>query len=354
MILIEPYPKVDICVPVRNGARTIKRTLDSILAQDYPNYEIIVSNNCSSDDTEKIVQEYAGRDIHLYWNARLEPYGENNWNYILSLARGPYIALYHADDIYSPTMVRRQVEFLRDHPEASAVFTMMQGIDAQDRPIKMGRFRLPEELRERDCFEFDEYINVLLKRCTFVPVPSMMTRRSVLDAVGDYNWRRFASAADVDLHLRMAKEWGPIGVIDEPLLRYRFSNEQGSALISRKRTEPADYFRAVDAHINDQKEKKIVKAQSIAFYEMYRSADQAICSMNLMIKGKADEARSRLREAIKWKYIVVAIQRPRVLVRLLAGLGLLVSIYLRLGKLAGRLMLCAYEHRNARQREPAK
>ena len=47
--------KVTICVPVRNGARTIQRTLDSLLNQDYPNYEIIVSDNCSDDDTANIV-----------------------------------------------------------------------------------------------------------------------------------------------------------------------------------------------------------------------------------------------------------------------------------------------------------
>jgi cellulose synthase/poly-beta-1,6-N-acetylglucosamine synthase-like glycosyltransferase len=44
-------PRVTICVPVRNGSRTIRRTLDSTLAQDYPNLEVIVSDNCSTDDT---------------------------------------------------------------------------------------------------------------------------------------------------------------------------------------------------------------------------------------------------------------------------------------------------------------
>lgn len=65
-------PKVTICVPVRNGARTIQRTLDSLLNQDYPNYEIIVSDNCSDDDTANIVSQYASRGVKYFINPDLE------------------------------------------------------------------------------------------------------------------------------------------------------------------------------------------------------------------------------------------------------------------------------------------
>ena len=113
------WPKVTICVPVRNGARTIRRTLDSILAQDYPNFDVIVSDNCSDDNTADIVREYKKQGVQYYFNPKLEEWvdknwncAESNWNYVLSLAKGTFIALYHADDLYMPTMVSRQVEFL--------------------------------------------------------------------------------------------------------------------------------------------------------------------------------------------------------------------------------------------------
>ena len=122
MLFNQQLPKVTICVPVRNGSRTIRRTLDSLLNQDYPNYEIIVSDNCSDDDTAKIISQYASNRVKYYFNQVLEKWGggESNWNHILTLAEGPLIALYHADDIYTPTMVRRQVEFLEAHPQVSA------------------------------------------------------------------------------------------------------------------------------------------------------------------------------------------------------------------------------------------
>jgi glycosyltransferase involved in cell wall biosynthesis len=63
MDAIMDSPRVTVCVPVRNGSRTIRRTLDSILAQDYSNLEVIVSDNCSTDDTAQIVQGYAERTM---------------------------------------------------------------------------------------------------------------------------------------------------------------------------------------------------------------------------------------------------------------------------------------------------
>ncbi len=140
-------PRVAICVPVRNGARTIQRTLDSLLNQDYPNYEIIVSDNYSNDDTANIVSQYASNGVKYFFNPVLEKWGaESNWNHILTLAEGPFIALYHADDIYTPTMVQRQVDFFLKYPEASAVFAMTQTIDEYDRPIKRGNIKLPQEV----------------------------------------------------------------------------------------------------------------------------------------------------------------------------------------------------------------
>ena len=351
---VKSYPRVTVCVPVRNGALTISRTLDSILAQDYPNFEIIVSDNCSTDETAEIVQSYSARGVRYYLNPQLETYGESNWNHILSLANGPLIALYHADDIYTPTIVRRQVEFLEAHPETSAVFTMSQTIDEHDRPIRMGHMRLPEELRSRDRFEFPKYFNAVLKYCTFTPVPTMMTRREVLDKVGNFRWQMFATATDVDLYLRMARQWGPIGVIDEPLHKYRISSAQGSALIARNRIELADYFRAIDAHLNDSEDKRAVQPRSLAFYEIYRSTDQVICAMNLLIQEKTVGACANLRKALHWRHFVTALKRPRVLVWLLAGLVLIISSSMGFGTFVGRRVQGAYAYRNAWLRKPSE
>ena len=292
--------------------------------------------------------------MRYYFNPKLEACGESNWNYILSLAEGPLIALYHADDLYMPTMLRKQVLFLTANPDVSAVFTMMQRIDENDNPIRMGAMNLPKELQGQNHFEFSEYFNALLKHSTFTPVPTMMTRRKVIDKVGNFHWQKFISASDVDLYLRMARQWGPIGVIDEPLHRYRITSWQETAVINKGRINLADFYISIDAHLKDSEENQVVKPQSLACYKMYRAADEVLCVQNLLVLGKVSEARERLRKTLTFRYFLTALNYPKTLVRLSAGLVLLISINLRLGFFMGRGMSCAYEHVRAWQRKPIK
>ncbi len=347
-------PKVTICVPVRNGARTIRRTLDSLLNQDYPNYEIIVSDNCSDDDTAKIVSQYASNGVKYFFNPVLDKWGaESNWNYILTLAEGPFIALYHADDIYTPTMVRRQVEFLLKYPEASAVFTMTQTIDEYDRPIKMGTRKLPQELRGKEIFRYEEFLNYTLKYSTFVVVPTMMSKREIIDRVGVFNWEKYATASDIDLYLRMAKH-GPIGVIDEPLHKYRISNQQGSAQIFHQRTFLMHFFNVLDYYISKPEVRVLIQKEALSLYRMQRAADQILCAMNLLTQGRTDEAKCYLNEALIWRHFIISVKRPRLFARYLIGMLFMVSSRLGFGNFLGRQVNALYQRDLKKRRMPLK
>ena len=335
-------PKVTICVPVRNGARTIQRTLDSLLNQDYPNCEIIVSDNCSDDDTAKIVSQYSSNGVKYFFNPVLEKSGEANWNHILTLAEGPLIALYHADDIYTPTMVRLQVELLQEHPEISAAFTMSMMIDEHNRLVRAGCLAMPAEYRGKTIYEFPDLFNAVLKHCTITSVPTMMTRKSVLDKVGNFNWQRFCSAADIDLYFRMARI-GPIGIIDEPLHHYRLSEQQWSAQIRRMRVEMADFFRVLNDYLTRPEVVQIVDSDAFAYYEMNLAIDDVFCAMNLLVQGDTMKAQARLKESLEWRHFRTACRRPLRLARLIGGAGLLVMGSLGAGALAGRCFYWAYQ-----------
>ena len=352
--MLANLPRVTVCVPVRNGGLTIRRTLDSILAQDYPNFEVIVSDNCSTDDTAQIVRDYAERGVKYYLNPKMEASGESNWNNVLSLAQGPLIAVYHADDIYTPTMVRRQVSFLQAHPTTSAVFTQMQHIDEQDRPTRMGRSHVPGELAGQNLFPWPEFFNAVLKYGTFTPVPTMMTRREVIDAVGVFNWQLCGSASDIDLYLRMAYQWGAIGLIDEPLHLYRVSEQQGTALIARNRIELADFFRAIDLHLSNPDERQYAEPQALALYQAQRAGDRIVCAMHLLVQGKIAEARVMLQPAMHMRYFRSALKNPRLLLRLMMGVCFLVSIRLGLGTLLGKLVYRIHQRDLQRRRQPLR
>ncbi len=335
-------PRVTVFVPVRNGGRTLRRTLDSILGQDYPNLEIRVADNCSTDETPQIAGEFARRGVGYSLNPKLETWGESNWNFALSLAQAPLIALYHADDLYTPTMVRRQVEFLEAHPRVVAVFTMTRRIDDQDRPVRMGDTRLPRALRGQNVFEAPALLNAVLKYGNFMVVPTMLARKVALDAAGGFRWERFASASDIDLYLRMA-DWGPIGIIDEPLHKYRVSSEQGSFLWSRRRTSLADFFLVLDARLAEPGVREAAEPQSLSLYELQRAADQVLCAMNLLAQDRVIEARGLLKEAVNARQFVTSFRRPRLLARLIIGLGFRASVACGLGRSVGRAVLRAYE-----------
>ena len=350
-------PKVTICVPVRNGARTIQRTLDSLLNQDYPNYEIIVSDNCSDDDTAHILSQYASNGVKLFFNPTLEKWGaESNWNHILTLAEGPFIALYHADDIYTPTMVRRQVEFLLKYPEASAVFSMTQPIDEYDRAIKMGGLKLPQELKGKEIFHYDEFLNYTLKYTTFVVVPTMMSKREIIDGVGVFNWEKYATASDIDLYLRMAKV-GPIGVIDELLHKYRISDQQQSAQIFYQRTFVAHFFNVLDDYISKPNVKAIIEKKSLSIYRTRRAADRIRCAINLLVQDRVAEAKTNIIQSLKYEYITESLKlaflkSPKLLAIFCLGLILLALSCFGVGAFAGKRIYRLFQIYLRNQKQP--
>ncbi len=106
-----------------NAEKTIKKTIASITGQIYKNIEIIIVDNCSTDTSVKIVQMCDDPRIRLIQNDTHFPSAELNWNRCFAFAKGEYMAIFHADDIYLPDMVSRQVETFRSFPTVGAVFT---------------------------------------------------------------------------------------------------------------------------------------------------------------------------------------------------------------------------------------
>src|SRR5262245_31542900 len=111
----ESLPLVSIIVPVFNGEKYLRESLDSILAQTYPRIEILVMNDASTDSTLDIIETYGDRLRHYSQTHNKRQY--QNVNEGLSMVQGTYIAVYHADDVYEPLIVQKEVEFFENHQE---------------------------------------------------------------------------------------------------------------------------------------------------------------------------------------------------------------------------------------------
>lgn len=107
-------------MPVHNGAKTIKETIDSVINQTYRNFEFIIINDGSDDETEKIINSYDDEKIvysNLSSNLGIVP----ALNIGISLCEGKFIARIDADDTMVPTRLEKQVEFMESHPEYDIV-----------------------------------------------------------------------------------------------------------------------------------------------------------------------------------------------------------------------------------------
>ncbi len=345
---------VTVCVPAHNAGWSLARTMDSILAQDYPDIDVFVCDNCSSDNTAEIAKSYENRGVRYFFNPVISGGAEGNWNYALTLAKGPMIAVYHADDLYNPGIVRKQVEFFKSNPGVSSVFTMTQLIDEKDRPVKKGSTSLPIELRKKNVFNFEELINAVLEYTNFMIVPSMMTKKEVLEKVGNFNWPEFKSAADIDLYLRMSQT-GPIGIIDEPLHQYRISTHQDSNVIHNSRTHLAHFFWVMDYWLELPEISQSIKPSARRVYDMYRASDQVLCAMKMLVQNKPQDAKGLLLQAMKTSNWMTGLSfQPRRVPYFLAGLFLLMSTMAGFGTFSGKLTNALYQKYLWHMRQPVR
>lgn len=121
---------VSIVLPVYNGAKFLRESLDSILAQTYTNWELLILDDCSSDDTPAISMEYAEKDSRICYhrnekNLRLP----GNLNRGFSLSAGEYLTWTSDDNMFRPTALERMVEVLESNPDVDLVYASYQIID---------------------------------------------------------------------------------------------------------------------------------------------------------------------------------------------------------------------------------
>jgi glycosyltransferase involved in cell wall biosynthesis len=127
---LDNIPKVNIGMPVYNGENFIEETLDSILSQTYADFELIISDNASTDKTEKICNLYAEKDKRIrYYRNKENLGGSRNYNKAFELSNSEYFKWAPHDDIISPTYLERCVGVLDQDPSIVLCYSKMQYID---------------------------------------------------------------------------------------------------------------------------------------------------------------------------------------------------------------------------------
>ena len=132
------HPRVSLGMPVYNGENYIVATLDSLLAQTYTDFELIICDNASTDGTEAICRDYAARDPRVRYHRNETNIGASaNYNLTFELARGDYFKWAAHDDLCAPTYIERCVEALDRDPDVVLAYTQAKAIDDQGNVVKV-------------------------------------------------------------------------------------------------------------------------------------------------------------------------------------------------------------------------
>ena len=121
---------VSIIMGVYNGASTLKNAIESIISQSYQDWELIICDDYSTDDSLQIMREYEKKDSRIVIIQNKQNSGlAASLNHCLTVVRGEYIARMDCDDLSVPDRLEKQVAFLDLHPEYDLVGTLMQGFN---------------------------------------------------------------------------------------------------------------------------------------------------------------------------------------------------------------------------------
>jgi glycosyltransferase involved in cell wall biosynthesis len=334
---MEP-PLVSICVPVYNREKHLKASLDSILAQTYKNIEIILVDNCSTDNSPQIAKSYGTRLKYFRNEKNLGACG--NLNRCVELSGSEYVAIYHSDDVYMPDIIEKQVRLLEANPDVGAVFTEAQIIDGEGKPI--GAIRLPPRLWGKSIFTFQDLLVWLVRnRANPLVCPSCMARKSVYQKVGGYNCKNLLWAFDLEMYLRMAKE-SKIAVIEEQLMKYRSHPGQMSRDYIGEETGRNEYFDIMDAFIAS--DGGLLSAQDLRRYDCHKDWGCTVQAIKALCRKDAPLANSLLKKSLRMQRLAVGLTDLDILAKVGISAFFLCAYYLGV---AGILARMAVDYRMA-------
>jgi glycosyltransferase involved in cell wall biosynthesis len=189
-----------VCIPTFNAARYLREAVDSVLDQGFPDYELIVYDDASTDHTPRVIERYPSSQVrYIRSDTNLGQAGA--WNRCVALARGDYVALLHADDRYLPGFLEDRVSTLDRHRSVGLAFGPVLLIDENggavgEKHVSPDAFVLPAP----------EFLKTLLLDCVIYP-PSVVVRRDCYDTIGPFNTDHFWGI-DWEFWLHLSARYG--------------------------------------------------------------------------------------------------------------------------------------------------
>lgn len=207
-------PTISVIIPVYNGEKTIKETIESVLNQTFRDFELIIINDGSQDATLEIIQAINDERIQVfsYQNSGVSA----SRNRALTKAKGEFISFIDADDLWTPNKLELQLKALQDNPQAAVAYSWSDWIDESGHFLRSGGHitvngKAYEKLLLRDFIESGS---------------NPLIRKQALDEVGCFE-QSVTPAEDWDMWLRLAAIYEFV-TVEVPQILYRISPNSAS------------------------------------------------------------------------------------------------------------------------------
>ncbi|MFH1612729.1 MAG: glycosyltransferase [bacterium] len=225
-------PKISVIIPTYNAAQYIEKSLKSVLNQTYKDFEIIIVDDGSTDNTKEVLKPYLSSIIYIYQQNKKQAFARN---IAIKKAQGDYIAFLDADDFWLPETLEIQKLSLDLYPEIAMVFGNIIEFDEKGN-FEIGGIK-KEELH---IFEKSNNINFNNKKIeifygnvfkylfkgNFVPIMTVMIRKTISEKIGNFD-EQMVLAEDYDMWLRISKNYS-LGYIKQNLANVRILSNSSS------------------------------------------------------------------------------------------------------------------------------
>ena len=221
-------PKVSVCIPVYNGSEYIAEAIDSVLAQTYENFNLLICDNCSTDNTEEIVHQF--KDPRITYVRNTKNLGlVGNANRCLELADGKYVYILHHDDIMLPDNLALKVRILDEHPKVGLVHSDVLFMDQDGKPLDLTKFDAKKDYIEDGIKVFLRYIMDMPVGASFF-IGAVLARRNCYLKLGGFN-PILPNTNDSDMWMRILLFYD-VACVGKPLVKYRLHDMMTSTSIN--------------------------------------------------------------------------------------------------------------------------
>jgi glycosyltransferase involved in cell wall biosynthesis len=206
-------PRISVVTPSFNSVHTIRDTIESVRAQNYPDCEHLVIDGGSTDGTLEILKEYP----HLQWISEKDEGHYHAMNKGIERASGPVVTILNADDCYRAGALLAVGQAFADHPDWEGLFGDIVYVDAAGREI----YRREEAVFDYDVLRFSGVCYVIHQ--------TLFVKKSLHERLGLYRHKQFLNCCDYDFILSLGRAGCRIGHVPELLVNYRYHEHGQSA-----------------------------------------------------------------------------------------------------------------------------